>query len=122
MGKQTSERLTQERKVNSMSDPNHPSGEFPQRPPVVTGPQIRPNNSIGVAGGVLGIVGIVLIWVPLIGGLLCLLGLIFGLVGTSKGRREGLPLGLAITGIVTGGVGVLIYVVVTLFFVSSGVS
>lgn len=105
-----------------MSDPNHPSGESPQQPPVGTGPQIRPNNSIGVAGGVLGIVGIVLIWVPLIGGLLCLLGLIFGLVGTSKGRKEGLPLGLAITGIVTGGVGVLIYFVVTLFFVSSGVS
>lgn len=105
-----------------MSDPNHPSGESPQQPPASAGPQVRPNNSIGVAGGVLGIVGIVLIWVPIIGGILCLLGLIFGLVGNSRGRKEGLPLGLAITGIVTGGIGVLIYFVVTIFVVSTGVS
>jgi hypothetical protein len=77
---------------------------------------VRPTNSMGTAAGVLGIVGIVLIWVPFIGGLLCLLGLIFGIVALIKGRKENLPVGMAITGIATGGTGVLIYILVTLLF------
>lgn len=77
---------------------------------------VRPTNSMGTAAGVLGIVGIVLIWVPFVGGLLCLLGLIFGVLALMKGRRENLPVGMAITGIATGGTGVLIYILVTLVF------
>ena len=81
---------------------------------------VKPSNGVGTAAGVLGIVGIALIWVPFIGGLLCLLGLILGIVGLVKGRNESLPVGMAITGIATGGVGVLIYVVLTIFVAASG--
>ncbi len=51
-----------------------------------------------------------------IGGLLCLLGLIFGILALIKARKENPPVGMAITGIATGGTGVAIYAFVTFLF------
>lgn len=103
------------------NDPNSDSNQHsaPTSPGVshnvYIGPRPRgPSNGQGVAAGVLGIVGMGLFWVPLLGGLLCLLALVFGGVGLSQGRKENLPTGMAITGIVLGAVGVGIYVIVTL--------
>ena len=103
----------------SESTPPHPpEQQSPTRPQEA--PAVKTSNGMGTAAGVLGIVGIALIWVPFIGGLLCLLGLILGIVGLVKGRNESLPVGMAITGIATGGVGVLIYVVFTIFVAALG--
>jgi hypothetical protein len=81
-----------------------------------------PTNPIGTGGGVTGIVGLALIWLPFVGGILCLLGAILGGVGLNRARRDGLPQGMAITGLVTGTIGVLIYLAFTLIFVAAGVA
>jgi hypothetical protein len=78
-----------------------------------------PTNSVGTAGGVLGIVGMALILVPFIGGILCLLGAILGGVGLNKAGKENLPKGLAITGLVCGLVGIAIYLAVTVLFAAA---
>lgn len=70
-------------------------------------------NGLGTAAGVLGIVGMALIWVPFLGGLLCVLSTILGGVALNKGKKESLPTGMAITGLVLGLIGVGIYIVFT---------
>jgi len=64
-------------------------------------------NGLATAGGILGIIAIVLVWVPLFIGLffgwtLGLLGIIFGSIGIARARR-GLPgQGMAVTGLALG--------------------
>jgi hypothetical protein len=61
------------------------------------------NNSFGTTGGVLGITGFVLSWIPFLGILIGLvtgiLAVIFGALGRSSGRQ---PTGMATTGLVLG--------------------
>jgi len=61
-------------------------------------------NGAGTAGGVLGIVGFVLSWIPIIGivigWLLGLLAIIFSGIGMS--RKAPAPKGMAVTGLVLG--------------------
>lgn len=70
--------------------------------PTVPAPQQNVHNSPGTAGGVIGIVGFVLSWIPLLGILIGLLlgviAIVLGGVGLS-GQR---PKGMAITGLVLG--------------------
>ena len=68
-----------------------------------------PENGIAVAGLILGILGIVLFWLPLIGMLVALIGLVLGALGMGKARRTGgKHFGLAVTGLVTGIVGFIV--------------
>lgn len=78
-----------------------------------------PTNPIGTGAGVLGIVGMALIMVPFIGGILTLLAAILGGVGLSKSNKEGLPKGMAVTGLVLGIIGVVIYAIVTVFLAAA---
>ncbi len=60
-------------------------------------------NGMATAGMILGIVGIVACWLPFIGLIAGLLGIVFGAIGMSKaGRLQGLGRGAAITGLVCG--------------------
>jgi hypothetical protein len=71
-------------------------------------------NGIAVAAMVCGIVSVVLGWVPVlfaVGAVLAVLAIIFGIVGLRRARRSGRRRGLAITGLVTGAVGVPMAVV-----------
>ncbi len=63
-------------------------------------------NGLGTAGFVLSIVAIVLSWVPVLGWILWLLGLIFSFVGIFKQPR-----GLAIAGLVISLIGIIMLVV-----------
>jgi hypothetical protein len=63
-------------------------------------------NGFGVAALVLGIIGLVFSWVPVFGLLLGVLAAIFGAVGYGKARG-----GMAIAGVVLGGITVVIGVV-----------
>ena len=78
-----------------------------------------PTNPVGTGAGVTGIVGMALIWVPFIGGILCLIAAILGGVGLSKASKQGLPKGMAITGLVLGIIGTGIYTLVTLVFAAA---
>ena len=110
---------------NGNASENEPRQPAPQQQVVHVTQQVSarpPSNGLGSAAGVLGIVGLVLIWVPFLGGILTFLALIFGIISTIKGRQENLPIGMAVTGIATGAVGVLLYVLVTFIFVVSGLA
>jgi hypothetical protein len=82
----------------------------------------RPTNGLGTAGGVLGIVGAALFWFPGVNFVLALLAFILGLVGLNRGRREGLPIGMAVTGVVLGTLGIIsivgLFVLIGLFSTS----
>lgn len=89
-----------------------PADETPATPT----PRPRPGaNGLGTAGGVLGIVGAVLFWFPGVNLVLAVLALVFGLIGLSRGRREGLATGMAITGVVLGSLGILVWVLFVVF-------
>ena len=64
--------------------------------------QQAPSNGLGTAGFVLGLLGLILCWVPVFGIILGLLGVILGGVGISSGKKKGAGTGLAISGLVLG--------------------
>ena len=104
-------------------DQNYPPpGQVPHQPPpqppaMGGAPQAyhphpqhqQQGNGMAVAAMVLGIVGLVLFWVPFLGLICALLGAILGFTGLSKANKlGGKGKGMAIAGIVTGIVGTLI--------------
>jgi hypothetical protein len=85
---------------------------YPPPPPQY--PFAPSSNGIGIAGGVCGIVAVVLCWIPFVDYVSVVLGvlaIIFGALGVRRANGEsGNGKGLAITGIVTGIVAVVISV------------
>ncbi len=81
--------------------------EAPSEPAIESTPTT--GNGVALAGMILGIVGLVLCWFPLVGWLLSGLAIVFGAIGMSRsGRLGGFRRGQAITGLVCGIVGVLL--------------
>jgi hypothetical protein len=80
---------------------------------------VQPGNGIAVAGGVLGIVAVVLSVIPFIDFLSVVLGvlaIIFGAIGNGRAATlAGSGRGMAITGIVCGSVALLI----SIFFIAA---
>ena len=74
----------------------------------------RPSNGLGIAGGVCGIVAVVLCWIPFVDYISIVLGalaIIFGAIGIRHANAHGGGgKGMAITGIVTGIVALVISV------------
>jgi hypothetical protein len=62
----------------------------------------QPGNGLGVAGFVTGLLGLIFCWVPALGIILALLGVIMGGVGIATGKKKGASIGLAIAGLVLG--------------------
>jgi hypothetical protein len=105
--------------------PGQPPG-FPPQPGFPQGyyqqPQIyaagQPSNGIGIAGGVCGIVAVVLCWIPFVDYVSVILGalaIIFGALGLRQANTHGgAGKGMAITGIVTG----IVAVVISLLFLA----
>ncbi len=74
-----------------------PGGEAPQ------------GNGLAVAALVVGILGVVLFFLPFVGLILAILGVVFGASGMNKSNRiGGKGKGMAIAGLATGAVGVLL--------------
>lgn len=65
-------------------------------------------NGFAVTGLVLGILSLVLFFIPFLGILLGLLGLIFGGVGIGRANRVGKGKGMAVAGLVMGILGLLL--------------
>lgn len=70
--------------------------------------QPRKSNGLGVAGFILALIGLLFGWIPFIGWVIWLLGLIFSFIGVFK-----VPRGLAIAGLVISLLGLLAIVGVT---------
>ena len=102
---------------NTTSDHSSPGGSpesaIPPPPPMPDQPaQIvyqvaQPTNGLAVAALVVGIVGVVLFWTVWGGVILGILGLVFGAVGLSKGNRGAPNKGMAVAGLILGGVAVV---------------
>jgi len=79
----------------------------PQGQTVIINQIEKKSNGIGTAGFVLALIAIFLGWVPVLGWIIWLLGLIFSLVGIFK-----IPKGLAIAGLVISLIGIIFLIVV----------
>ena len=67
----------------------------------------KKSNGIGTAGFVLAIIALFLGWIPLLGWIMWLLGLIFSFIGVFKS-----PKGLSIAGLIISFIGIIILIVV----------
>ncbi|MGY1743057.1 MULTISPECIES: hypothetical protein [unclassified Blastococcus] len=90
-----------------------------QQQPVYAQPAVyvqnAPSNGLGTAGFVTGLLGLLFCWVPALGIVLALLGVIMGGVGISTGKKKGAPTGLAIAGLVLG----IIALIPAIIFISA---
>jgi hypothetical protein len=101
--------------------------EFP--PPPSTPPYASPapapakgSNGLAVAGFVLGLLGFLGSWIPvlnIVGLVLGVIGVILAAIGLAKSRRTGAGKGLAIAGLVLGGLAVVIAIIVNVAFVNA---
>lgn len=90
-------------------------------PPAPAAPvPAQPKNGLGTAGFVLGLVGLIFAFIPLIGVVawpLTILGLIFGLIGTMRARSgKATNKGIAISGLVLSIIGLVICIIWTAAF------
>jgi hypothetical protein len=75
----------------------------------------KPSNGIGIAALVVGIVSLVLSWIPFLGLLLAIVAIVLGILGIRKASKgEATNKGMAITGVVTGGLAFLVGALVTI--------
>jgi hypothetical protein len=93
--------------------------------PDATGaPAPAPRNGLGLSALILGVIAILTCWI-VIGGLFGLLAIVLGVLGAGRARRgRATNRGVAITGIVTGAVGLVLSIVIVVtagtLFVSFG--
>lgn len=73
---------------------------------IIQQPEAKKSNGIGTAGFVLAIIAIFLSWVPTVGWILWVLGLIFSFVGVFKE-----PKGLSIAGLVISCLGFIFLII-----------
>lgn len=76
-------------------------------------------NGIGTAGFILALCAVVLSWVPVLGQILWLLGLIFSAIGISKAKKTGKGKGLSIAGLVISLIGVVIMILMFTVFAAA---
>ncbi|AXB48229.1 hypothetical protein A4R43_02630 [Amycolatopsis albispora] len=91
----------------------------PTPPPVMQAPS-QPRNGLGTAGFVLGLVGLIFAFIPLIGIVawpLTILGLIFGVIGLQRANRgQSTNKGMAIAAIALSAIGLVICIIWTAAF------
>lgn len=92
---------------------------YPAHPPRPAAGPPRPRNGLGVAALVLGIVALALCWTVVGGVVLGILGVVFGAVGVRRAARgEATDRGMALAGLITGGVGLVVGVVLLVVIVA----
>ena len=74
---------------------------------IIINQQQKKSNGLGIAGFVLALIALFLVWVPVLGWILWLLGLIFSFIGVFKK-----PKGLAIAGLVISLIGIIVLIVI----------
>jgi hypothetical protein len=98
--------------------PTHPphTGQYQPAPPV------KGSNGLATAGFVLGLLGLLGSWIPVlnvVGIILGVLGVILAGIGLAKSKRANAGKGLAIAGIVCGALAVVFAILINAVFVSA---
>ncbi|MGE0546161.1 MAG: DUF4190 domain-containing protein [Kofleriaceae bacterium] len=75
-------------------------------------PPVSRGNGLAVAGLVTGILGLLMCFIPFLGWILALLGIIFGAVGVNKANKGASGKGLAMAGLITGSIGLILGVAI----------
>ena len=81
----------------------------------VNQPYIKGSNGMAVAGFVLALIAVFFSWIPVLGWIIWLLGLIFSIIGIATAKRKQSGLGLAITGLVLSLLGLIILIALLVF-------
>ena len=82
--------------------------------------QQQQGNGLAVAGMVLGIIAIVLCWVPFLDQVLALLAIIFGAIGTGKANKiGGKGKGMAVAGLIMGIIAMILGIAVIVMAMSA---
>ena len=76
-----------------------------------SGVQFNPGKGFSISSMILGIVGLVFIWIPPFSFVVSVVGLILGIVGKKKSRAAGVPSGMATAGIVCSTIALVIWVI-----------
>jgi hypothetical protein len=100
---------------NLQPTPPPPYGQYPPAPP-------KGSNGLAVAGFVLGLIGLLGSWIPvlnILGLVLGVVGVILAGIGLAKSKRSGAGKGLSIAGIVLGLLAVVLAILVNVVFVSA---
>lgn len=82
-------------------------------------PQAPQPNGLATAGMVVGIISVVLFWVPFLGIVLGILAISFGGVGVARANRGATNKGQAVAGLVLGIVCLALYAIAIAAYVSS---
>lgn len=90
-----------------MTEFNTQNEPIPQQHTVIVNQVEKQTNGIGTAGFVLALVAIFLGWIPILGWIIWILGLIFSFVGIFKQ-----PKGLSIAGLVISLIGIILLLTV----------
>ncbi|WP_320018898.1 hypothetical protein [Labilibaculum manganireducens] len=72
----------------------------------------KKSNGMATAGFVLALITVLFGWIPFVGWVTWLLGLIFSALGLSKANKVGVGKGLAIAGLVISLIGIVVLLVV----------
>lgn len=89
-----------------MEEINQPSNNEQQKiQTIIINREVPKSNGLGTAGFVLALLGLLLCWVPILGWLLWLLGLIFSIIGVCRQPR-----GMAIAGLVLSCLGLIVLI------------
>ncbi|MEO7126470.1 MAG: DUF4190 domain-containing protein [Nakamurella sp.] len=88
--------------------------------PTAYGAYQQPRNGLGTAALVLGIIGIVLCWIPFTGWILNILAVTFGAIGRKRGAiGEATNKSSAVAGLVLGIIGLAVWVVIFVGFLAA---
>jgi hypothetical protein len=95
-------------------------GTPPQAPPPPPqgygAPQQQGHPGMAIAGFVVGLLGLILFWVPYLGALLAIVGLVLSILGLRQANERNAPKGFAIAGLVCSILGALIGIIWTIAF------
>jgi hypothetical protein len=89
-----------------MTDDNQ-KGQETLNQTIIVNQVVKKSNGIGTAGFVLAIIAVVLCWIPILGWIIWLLGLIFSFIGVFKK-----PKGLSIAGLIISCIDLILLIVV----------
>lgn len=88
--------------------------------PLAYGMSAAPRNGLGTAALVLGIIGVVLSWIPGTGWALNILAIIFGAVGINRAKRgQATNKSSALAGLILGVIGLTVWIVILVVFLAA---
>ena len=71
-------------------------------------------KGFSIAALILGICALVFCWIPVVNWILAILAVVFGIIGLVKKAKKG----MAITGLILGGISLLVAIIISIFGIS----